>query len=157
MEKAASAAAKSLHQLQTAFDGLTPLYRDPIFKNLQMPIRMALDLETLANSAHIYANDFDDKGGVLPKMMEFMFLVRGLANAFRDATGRGAKVTWNEYTSKFEGDFVELVEITLPIALKCAEKCGWQMPCPRTKRARGRYIYNMTRSGAVSRTSYHVS
>jgi hypothetical protein len=157
VEKAASTAAKSLHQLQTALDDLTPIYRDAIFKNLQMPIRTALDLETLANRAHIYANDFDDKGGLPPKMMEFMALVRGLANAFRDATDRAAKVTWNYADDQFEGDFVELVEIMLPLAQTCAKRCGWQMPCPGTKRARGKFIYEMTRSGAIPRTSYHVS
>ena len=157
MEKAASTAAKSLHQLQTALDDLTPFYRKAIFKNLQMPIRTALDLETLANRAHIYANDFDDKGGSPPKMLDFMFLVRGLSSAFKGATGRAAKVTWNTHKHKFEGDFLELVEIVLPLAMTCAEKCGWQMPHPSTKGARGKYIYEMTRSGALPRTSYHVS
>ena len=157
VEKAASTAAKGLRQLQTARDDLTPFFRDAIFKNLEMPIRTALKVETVANRAYIYAKDSVDDGGMPPKMAEFTGLVRSLANAFRDATGRAAKVTWNSYTRKYEGDFVELVEVTLPIALKCAERCGWQMPCPGTKRARGRYIYDMTRSGAVFRTSYFIS
>jgi hypothetical protein len=157
VEKAASAAAKNSRQLQIALDNLTPLYRDAIFKNVQMPIRAALDYETLSHRAHIYAKDFDDKGGVPPKMAEFRALVRGLAYALRDATGRLAKVTWNDYTRKYEGDFVELLEITLPLTLTCAERGGWRMSYPRTRRARGRYIYNMTRSGAISRTSYFIS
>jgi hypothetical protein len=110
VEKTASAAAKNLRQLQTALDDLTPFYRDAIFKNLQMPIGMALDLETLGNRAYNYSKAFNDEGGVMPKMLDFMMLVRGLAHAFEDATGRAAKVTCNNYEQrKFEGDFLELV------------------------------------------------
>jgi hypothetical protein len=85
-------------------------------------------------------------------------LVRGLAEAFELATGRAAKVTWNDTSNRYEGRFVNLVETVLPLALTCAEKFGWQIPCPGSQRARGKYIYEATRSGrAMPRTRHHSS
>jgi hypothetical protein len=159
VEKKASAAAKVLRSLQAALDDLTPLYRDAIFKRLDVPSRTALDLDALSARADMYAKGFKlfDKGGV-PKMLEFQMLVRGLACAFEDFTGRPAKVTRNTYRRTYEGRFVALVESMLPLALTCTESFGWKMFHPGSKRARGKYIYEMTRSGrAIPRTSYHVS
>jgi hypothetical protein len=158
VEKAAAAAEKGLRGLQAALDQLTPMHRDAILKDLETPRRTAFKLEGLSVLAGMYAGAFADKGGPLAKMAEFAMLVRGLARAFESATGRAAKVTWNQYDKKYEGHFVDLVETMLPLALTCAKSIGWQMSCPGSKRARGKYIYEMTRSGrAMSPTPYHIS
>jgi hypothetical protein len=160
VDKAASAAAKSMRRLQIALDNLTPVYRDAVFKRLEMPIRTALHLDTLSNSAAIRAKACKrfDKGGGSNKMLEFAMLVRGLVEAFEMATGRAAKVTLNQHNNKYEGRFVNLVETMLPLAQTCAEKFRWQIPCPSSQRARGKYIYEATRSGrAMPRTRHHSS
>jgi hypothetical protein len=157
VKKYASAAAEGLRRLQAALDDLTPLYRAVIFKRLDTPLRTALNLDALSARADVYATGFKsfEKGGA-PKMLEFQMLVRGLASAFEEFTGRPAKTTWNQY--RHEGDFVELVEAMLPLALTCSKRFGWAMSCSRSRRARGKYIYEMTRAGrAIPRTSYHIS
>jgi hypothetical protein len=164
VEKKASRVAKELRSLQTALDVLTPLYRDAIYKRLEIPNSRslnftALHFDTLSALADMYAKVFKraEKGGA-PKMLEFQMLVEGLDRAFQDLTGHQAKVTWNPYLKKYEGRFVDLVEVMLPLALTCTERFGWKMSHPGSKRARGKYIYEMTRLGRpIPRTSYHIS
>jgi hypothetical protein len=164
VEKAASKAAKTLRALKSALDKLTPLYRNalhsrPRFEKVAISSWLAFDLDALSNYANMYAKQFGlfDKGGA-PKMLEFEVLVRALADAFEKLTGRSAKVTWNEHKGRYEGDFVKLVETMLPLAQSCAESVDLRMSCPGTPAARGKYIYEKTRSGRpMSRTSYHVS
>jgi hypothetical protein len=164
VEKAASNGAKALRTLQSALDELTPFYRDtlyswPRFKKFETPGRAALDLDALSNYANMYAKGFRlfERGGA-PKMLEFQMLVRGLAGAFEQLTGRAAKVTWNAHKSRYEGNFLKLVETILPLAQSCAESVDFRMSFPGTPSARGKYIYEKTRAGRpMSRTSYHVS
>ena len=173
VEKEAFASAKQLRRLQIALDDVTPLYADNLIEGLKLPLTaewdalklsrmpsfIALRLENLSNRAAIHVQLFKrrDKGGVL-SLIEFRALVLGLGHAFRRATGRAAKVTWNEHGRRYEGNFVELVEIVLPLARTCADGYGWRMVCPQTKRARGKYIYDLTRAGRrIPQTSYHVS
>src|SRR5262249_55756172 len=133
VDKAAASAVKNLRQLQSALDALAPMYRDPMLKQtpIQMPVRTALSLDTLSNRAHNDAKAFARKGGA-PKMLAFNMLMKRLAAAFQHATGRAAKVTWNEYRKEYGGKFLSLVEAVLPLVLECAESLGSRLPCPRS-------------------------
>jgi len=139
VEKAASNGAEAMRCLQSALDGLksaldnltplyrdaalgnlTPLHRDAVLKALKRPVSptatrvlLASSLESLSAKANMYSEAFKrlDAGGV-GGMLEFRILVEGLARAFQVATGRPAKVTWNEHEKRFEGDFVKLERFT---------------------------------------------
>ena len=50
-----------------------------------------------------------DKGGP-SSILAFRTLVIGLKKAFERATGRPAKVTWNEHRSRYEGLFLSLLK-----------------------------------------------
>lgn len=130
------------------FYHLSPKYRDPRLKQtpIEMPVRTALSLDTLSNRAHNDAKAFARKGGA-PKMLAFNMLIKRLAAAFEHATGRAAKVTWNEHRKEYGGKFLSLVEAVLPLVLECAESLGSRLPCPRSQRARGKYIFGITRAG----------
>ena len=91
---------------------------------------------------------FADKGGPAG-MVAFRMLVSGLARAFENATGRAAKVTWNQYRDRYEGDFVGLVESVFTTVLVLAP----EMPHPESALARGKYIYDSTRLGAKTTRS----
>jgi hypothetical protein len=86
-----------------------------------------------------------DKGGA-PRMMAFRALVTGLMSAFRIATGREAKVTWNDHRDAYEGRFLAFVEVVLELVLrmKIIEEKPLRYPL-----ARGKYIYELTRAGAA--------
>jgi hypothetical protein len=68
-----------------------------------------------------------------------------LAIAFERETGRVAKVTWNNYRHRYEGRFITLVEGVLPMALTFAQTIKRPMPCPSSPRARGAFIFDLTR------------
>jgi hypothetical protein len=141
--KEAAAAAKCLRRLQVALENLTPLYRD---EPVEMPIRIALNLDTLSNTANIYAKQLTGKGGA-HKMVAFDTLIRGLARAYQNATGRAAKVTWSQYDNCYQGRFVNLVEAVLPAVCELAGTTP-PMRCPESAHARGKFIYDATRAGA---------
>jgi hypothetical protein len=147
VKKKAATATRALRDLQAALDGLTPLYRDEIFKNLEMPLRTALRVETLSNAAWIYAKAMRDEGG-RPKMLAFAFLVTWLARAFQNATGSEAKVTWNDHRERWEGKFMAFIEIVLPLVLDIGKQLGQPLPYPKSERARGKYVYDATRRGS---------
>jgi hypothetical protein len=146
VEKEAAAAAKILRRLQAALDDLTPPYRDAIFKHLETPIRIPLNLDTLSNAAYNNARALAGKGGA-PKMLAFDTLIEWLSVAYQNATGRAAKVTWNEHDNCYKGRFVNLVEAVLPAVCALA---GTAPPIriPKSARARGKFIYDATRAGA---------
>jgi hypothetical protein len=79
-----------------------------------------------------------------PKMVAFSALVAGLAQAFRIATGRNAKVTWHQYRSRYEGPFLALVEAVLPLAQSLTEHLGAPLRYPPTLLARGKYVHKQT-------------
>jgi len=80
-------------------------------------------------------------------MAAFQTLVRGLACAFQQGSGRAAKVTWSEHRQVYGGPFLGLVEAVLPPLLTIAESYGRPLVYPTTAYARGIYIYNLTRAG----------
>jgi hypothetical protein len=86
-----------------------------------------------------------DKGGA-PTKLAYRSLVRGLKLTFERATGRQAKVTWNPYRSRYEGSFFGFVEAVLPLAQSFADAANRPMDIPTAERARGKYVYEMTRS-----------
>jgi hypothetical protein len=147
IDKWAAAAANNLRQLQAALDDLPPWWRDPIFTHLEIPIRIASNLDNLSNVASTMARRIVDEGGAT-KMLAFSFLIRDLAGAYQNATGRPAKVTWNAHRNCFEGRFVNLVEAVLPAVCALA---GTAPPIriPKSPRARGKYIYDATAERAT--------
>ncbi len=120
-------------------------------------------LSSVAQRARLHAQAIRhmDKGGA-PKMLAFKILILYLARAFKTATGRDAKATWNEHKHRWEGNFVNLVESILPSAQRyCVVATDRALRCPAKQKARGKYIYDLTRAGtsrnldrrAMSRTS----
>jgi hypothetical protein len=150
LDKAARTAAKAVRKVQLALDKVDPIYRAAILEHkphLVFPLKTALTLQSLSDTAHIYVVGFSGSGGA-PKMIAFEILVNRLGAVFQRAVGRAAKVTWNPYKKRYEGKFVKLVEALLPIALECTEGLGSKMPCPKIARARGKYISQITGSRA---------
>jgi hypothetical protein len=146
LDNAAKKAAEAVREVQSALDQVDLIYRNSILQQkpqLAFPLKTAITLQSLSDLAHLYVRGFTRAGGA-PKMIAFEILVKRLAAIFRRAIGRAAKVTWNAHKERYEGKFVNLVEAVLPIALECAERLGPGMPCPRTARARGKYIYEIT-------------
>jgi hypothetical protein len=152
VEKEAAAAAKCLRRLQVALENLTPSYRDAIVKNVEVPFRTALKLGGLSGWANIYATQLTRKGGA-PKMLAFDTLIKWLARAYQNATGRAAKVTWNEHDNCYQGRFVSLVEAVLPVVCALAGTTP-PMRCPQSAGARGKFIYDATTSIETRRTSH---
>jgi hypothetical protein len=149
VDEAAISAAEKLHALQATLEQVEQMYRDALLnqqpKIVATPFRMARSVEALSHRAHLYWRGFAGEGGA-PKMVGFRMLVQHLAGAFQRAVGRAAKVTWNAYDKRYGGDFVNFFEALLPIALECAQQLGPKMPCPGNARARGKYIFELTRS-----------
>jgi hypothetical protein len=147
LDKAATSATKAVRRVHSALGQVDPIYREAILKQkplLVFPLKTALTLQSLSDTAHMYVIGFTRSGGA-PKMIAFQILVRRLAVAFQRTVGRAAKVTWNPHKQCYEGKFVKLVEAVLPIALECAERLGLKMPYPKTPRSRGKYIFEITR------------
>jgi hypothetical protein len=92
-----------------------------------------------------------DKGG-RPAMIGFRALVTGMGLAFKEATRRDAKVTWNQHREppRYEGLFLQLVEAVLPSVEKIAVESAQSLPLkfPASPQARAKYIYEMTRKGS---------
>jgi hypothetical protein len=107
----------------------------------------AAGFDRLSDAAKRSANDAKDKGG-RPGMVAFQVLVKGLARAFEQATGRKAKVTWHEHRGAYEGRFVNLVEVALPIAAWIAASSGRPLEYPANRKARGYYLSQLTRRAA---------
>jgi hypothetical protein len=146
VDKWAAAAANNLRQLQVALGDLPPRYRDALVKNVEMPSRTALKLDSVSGWAKNYATQLTRKGGA-PKMLAFDTLIKGLARAYQNATGRAAKVTWDDYHKCYRGRFVNLVEAVLPAVCALAGTTP-PIPIPQSAHARGKYIYDATRAGA---------
>jgi hypothetical protein len=100
----AQAAEKSLRRLRTAYESLSPLYQNTLTQLLNLSENIALGivakqdswyaLSSVARVAELYATTLKgkDKGGV-PQNLPFKLLILYLARAFKNATGRDAKVT----------------------------------------------------------------
>jgi hypothetical protein len=84
-------------------------------------------------------------------MVAFDALVRVLARAYKRATNKSAKVTWNEHRRHFSGKFVNLVEEVLPLAMRWAETPERQVRFPKSANTRGHYIYELTRRGRLKK------
>ena len=91
-----------------------------------------------------------DKGGA-PKMLAFNTLAKGLAVAFKSATGREAKVTWDPRDEQYSGKFLKLVEAVLPLASSLAKMPGRPLRIPSGKYSLGKYLYDLTRAPSGKR------
>jgi hypothetical protein len=156
VKREAAAAEKSLDRLRDALSKLEPQYRELLAGRLDLTAKIAVSLvakqapwfsalSTVSSVADTYAEVLKGKGGA-PKMVAFGALIGGLKRAFESATGKPAKATWNAYRTKYEGKFLGLVEAVLPLALVVA--CHSQPPMrhPESAQARGKYIYEATRT-----------
>jgi len=159
--RGARAAEISLRRLRTAYESLPPPSRDSLTQVFGLAENIALGivkdpwfyaLSTVARAAELYAAALKgkDKGGVR-RNMPFTVLILCLARAFKNATGREAKVTWSEYKGCYTGRFVNFVEAVLSLIEDWPEHLGVKFTYPNTPRSRGKYIYDLTRAGAGKR------
>ena len=160
---AAQAAEKSLRRLRTAYERLSVPYQNTLARLLNLLENLALGIATkqaaefyalssVARTAELYATTLKgkDKGGV-PQNLPFKLLVLYLARAFKNATGREAKVTWSEHGGCYKGRFINFVERVLSLIKDWPERLDGKFSYPSTPRKRGRYIYELTRAGAGKR------
>jgi hypothetical protein len=101
-------------------------------------------LDRESHYANIAAEALKGKKSGRPRLTAFTQLVKGLAVAYQQATGRAAKVTWNYTDDCFEGPFLSLVEATLPVARKLADAAGKPLPIPATEGALRQYVHDVT-------------
>jgi hypothetical protein len=153
LAREAEATEKHAEGLRTSLTELPHPYSELLNANLESTAKTAVsliaeqvpwfhELSSVADTASALARAIQDKGGA-PKMLAFRILVLGLKPAFEHATGHSAGVTWNPVESRYEGDFINLVEAVVPLALSL-ETANRSMRIPRTESARGRYIDRMT-------------
>jgi hypothetical protein len=109
-------------------------------------------MSRVALASELYAEALKgaDTGGILQNL-PFKLFVLYLARAFKNATGREAKVTWSEYGRCYKGRFVDFEEAVLSLTKDWPDYLGVTVSYPRTQRARGRFIYERTRAGAGKR------
>jgi hypothetical protein len=153
----AAAAEKHLEHLRSALDELPSQYDELLSSNSESVAKIAISLVAkqrpwfhalllVADTANAISRGLKgaDKGGA-PKKLVFHTLVTDLKRAFMRATGRLANVTFNPNVDppRYEGDFVNLVEAVVPVALSF-KTANRPMPIPNTAYARGRYIDRMT-------------
>jgi hypothetical protein len=155
-----AAAERHLARLRNALNELTPRIQELLEQQLEGVAKVAVSLvskqQPWFNALGSVADLTDslakglkgtDKGGA-PKMLAFNALVKVLAHAFERAKNRPAKVTRNNYTGQFSGEFMSLVEAVLPLAIRWAGTPERPMHYPKSPEARGKYIYESTRRGA---------
>jgi hypothetical protein len=118
--KEAKTAQVSLRRLRNAVESLSPLSRESL-ERLPKPVaKIALTtvknapfhaLSSVALAAQFYSSTLKgrDRGGA-PTRLAFRMLIVFLARAFKNATNREAKVTWNEYKDCYTGAFIRFVE-----------------------------------------------
>jgi hypothetical protein len=160
---AARAAEISLHRVRTAYESLPPQFRDSLtqFSSLLEKIALAIvvkrdpwfyALASVARAADLKAAALKgkDKGGVRQNT-PFRMLILYLALAFKNATGREAKVTWDDVEGCYKGRFVNFVEAVLALTKDWPERLDATFSYPSTPRSRGKYIYDLTRAGAGKR------
>jgi hypothetical protein len=137
----AQSAAHMLERLVSSLQQTTSIYPDVLnqYLLLENQIPELVALSKLAR-AHVEAMS-SDKGGQ-QGMLAFRTLIKSLAHAFQHATGRFAKVTWNDHANRFEGKFFNLCEAVFATVL---ELCP-DMPHPQTDYDRGWMILELTRS-----------
>jgi hypothetical protein len=155
---AATTAAEKLYAVQAVLDRLPPMYHNPAFRLAHPPDTVTFELEGLAEAARQHADEWKSGGlgGRPPKMPAFAALAMGLAQAFQNAIGQPAKVTWSEYRKRYEGMFFGLVEAILPTASEIAEAVtGRPLPVSKTAMARGKFLQRLTRLKAEDKTSPH--
>ena len=160
VKREARDAKKSLTRLRDALNTLTPQCWELLDEQLESVAKTAVSLvakqvpwfhalSLVADLAGLLAERLKDadKGGA-PQMLGFQALVKGLARAFENAKSRSAKVTRNAYDGCFGGEFVTLVEAVLPLAKCWAETPERPLHYPKSPRARGKHIYDLTRRSA---------
>jgi hypothetical protein len=156
LANAATAAAEKFREVQTILDRLPPPMLhdpapphdpDPAFRLAHPPWSVIFELEGLAAAAHRHAESWVDRGGPSP-MRAFAALVRGhagpgLEQAFQQATGNPARVAWDAHRDRYEGKFLDFVEILLATAREIAEAVtGRPLPEPKTPMARGKFLHD---------------
>jgi hypothetical protein len=160
VQREAVAAETSLSRLRDALNNLTPRCRELLDEHLETVAKIAVSLVTkqapwfhalsaVADLAGILAATLKgaDKGG-RPKMLGFNTLVTVLVRAFERAKKKPAKVTWNNHSRRYGGEFMSLVEAVLPLAKGWAGTPERPLLYSNSLNARGKYIHELTRAGA---------
>jgi hypothetical protein len=153
VKEEASSSVQYLGRLRNAIEALVPAYREELLEKAwglrgdiafrQLPGLLSW-LEKVSAITDLHAECFIDRGGA-PKMQAFRALAEGLARAFERATGKKARVTWNEHRSCYEGRFLKLVDAVLQLVLEAAEVSGRPLKHPKTRLALGKYLHELTR------------
>jgi hypothetical protein len=112
MASAAKAAEEKLRARRAIPAAFPPLLGD-------YPLFLAED--ALKREAEAVAEAARQPTGRPRKMQAFEALALGLMQAFQNATGQPAKITWREHRDCYEGMFFELVEEILTTARDVAE------------------------------------
>jgi hypothetical protein len=138
VSKEAAVAANAIRRAAATFEEITPV--PPGLGHFTHLGEQASQFDALSSVTGRLAESLvADKGG--PQgMIAYRTLVRGLATAFENATGRAAKAKWNIDHARFEGPFVNLMEAVLPITLKLVSG----MAHPSSEHARGKFIHRVT-------------
>jgi hypothetical protein len=111
VSRQARLARDSLTALQAALDALPPEISKILATHRSLLGEIARDslnhqtawLDRESRVANIAAEAIKGKKGGRPRLIAFVQLVKGLAVAYQQATGRAAKVTWNYSDDCFEG------------------------------------------------------
>jgi len=151
--KEARSAQNSLRKLSDILGALPQLIRDEFATNwgifgeiahrsLEREISWLVDVSFLTGTLSKALKTLD-RGGA-PKMRAFPVLANGLADAYEIATGKLAGITWSEYTKRYGGKFLKLVQAVLPLAGKLADMPKRPLRVPRQgKNALGKYLSTM--------------
>jgi hypothetical protein len=163
VKREAMEAESSLSRLRDALNDLPPRYRELLDGNLESVAKIAVSLvakrqpwfhalSSVAELAGILAEVLKgrDKGG-RPPMVAFNALVGVLARAFKRATNKEARVTWNDDTRLYSGKFLSLVEAVLPWAAHWAGTPERPIVYPNSLNGRGKRIYELTRRGRAKK------
>jgi hypothetical protein len=159
VKREATEAERSLSRLRDDLNNLPPRYRELLDEHLESVAKVAVSLVAKQHPWFHALSSVSERAGILteilkgadkggrPQMVAFNALVRVLARAFKRATNKSAKATWDEHRRRFSGKFVSLVEAVLPLANQWAGTPGRQMRFPKSANMRGHYIYELTRRG----------
>jgi hypothetical protein len=152
LAKTAIEAAEKLDAVQAILDRLPPMYHNPTFRLAHSPFSVTFELKCLAEEARRCAGKWVARRG-LQRTEAFKALAQGLEQAFQQATGQPARVNWNAHRDRYEGVFLDLVEIILPTVREIAEAAtGRPLPVPKTVMARGKLLQRLAAVTPKDRT-----
>jgi hypothetical protein len=141
--KEARTAQNSLQKLADILDNLPHALSDRLSRSMERDISWLNQVSVLTGRLSKALKL--DRGGA-PKTYAFKVLANGLADAYEIATGRDARITWNDYgrKQKYKGKFLEFVEAVLPLAAELANMPQLPLRVPVGKYALGKSLSTLT-------------